>query len=75
MEKGGGVQLFGLGAVWLLIDWIIALTKFGKYEKDFVFDYNGKWSQGNAKGVGAVTDAFCVNKPAEVNFSYAPGDV
>jgi TM2 domain-containing membrane protein YozV len=32
----------GLG-IWSLIDWIIALTKLGQYEKDFVF-VNGAWS-------------------------------
>jgi len=31
-----------LGCVWVLIDWIIALTKLGKYEKDFVF-IDKKW--------------------------------
>jgi len=41
----GGVWIFGLGSVWLLIDWIIALTKLGKYEEDFVFDYDGKWDE------------------------------
>jgi len=36
------LTLGGLG-VWDLIDWIIALTKLGAYEKDFVF-IDGKWS-------------------------------
>ena len=36
---------FGLGGILALIDWIIALVKLGKYEKDFVFDYNGKWDE------------------------------
>jgi len=27
----------GFFGLWLLVDWIIALTKLGKYEKDFVF--------------------------------------
>jgi TM2 domain-containing membrane protein YozV len=34
----------GLGGVWSLIDWIIALTKLGKYEKDFIF-VDKKWSK------------------------------
>ena len=34
---GGG---FGL---WALIDWIIALTKLGSYETEFVFK-DGKWA-------------------------------
>ena len=29
--------------VWLLIDWIIALTKLSKYGKDFVF-VDTEWS-------------------------------
>ena len=33
----------GLGGVWAFIDWIIALTKLGNYEKDFVFVDN-KWA-------------------------------
>jgi len=37
LTLGGG---FG---VWAMIDWIIALTKLGKYEKEFVF-INGKWA-------------------------------
>jgi TM2 domain-containing membrane protein YozV len=32
----------GLG-VWTLIDWIIALTNLGKYDKEFVF-VGGKWT-------------------------------
>jgi len=39
----------GLGGIWLLIDFIIALVKLGKYEKDFVFDYNGKWDKSYTK--------------------------
>jgi hypothetical protein len=35
----------GLCGVWALIDWIIAITKLGKYENDFVFDYDGKWDE------------------------------
>jgi len=45
---------FGMGAVlvpvfmapiyiWWFIDWIIALTKLGKYESDFVF-VGGQWA-------------------------------
>jgi len=37
------VTLAGLG-VWSLIDWIIALTKLGQYETEFVFS-GGKWAQ------------------------------
>jgi len=33
-----------LGFVWFLIDFIITLTKLGKYENDFVFD-DEKWSE------------------------------
>lgn len=33
----------GLFGVWALIDWIIALTKLGEYEGDFVFK-GGQWS-------------------------------
>ncbi|MDR0456951.1 MAG: TM2 domain-containing protein [Treponema sp.] len=33
----------GLGGVWSLIDWIIALTKLGKYDQDFIF-VDKKWS-------------------------------
>jgi TM2 domain-containing membrane protein YozV len=29
--------------IWALIDWIIALTKLGRYEKDFVFR-DKKWA-------------------------------
>ena len=36
--------LTGGGAgIWALIDWIVALTKLGKYDKEFVFS-NGKWA-------------------------------
>jgi len=40
----GVVYLVGtvLGSVWIWIDWIIALTKLGKYEKEFVF-VDKKW--------------------------------
>ena len=34
--------LFGWG-LWDLIDWIIALTKLSKYDKEFVFK-DGKWA-------------------------------
>ena len=33
----------GGGGLWALIDWIIALTKLGHYEKDFVF-VDKKWA-------------------------------
>jgi TM2 domain-containing membrane protein YozV len=33
----------GLGGIWALIDWIIALTKLGKYEDDFIF-VDKKWT-------------------------------
>jgi TM2 domain-containing membrane protein YozV len=35
---------FGGFGIWVIIDWIIALTKLGHYEKDFVF-VDKKWSQ------------------------------
>jgi TM2 domain-containing membrane protein YozV len=34
----------GLSGIWTLIDWIIALTKLGKYEDDFIF-IDKKWSK------------------------------
>jgi len=34
----------GLGGFWSLVDWIIALTKLGKYESDFVF-IDKKWEK------------------------------
>ncbi|MCF7943852.1 MAG: TM2 domain-containing protein [Spirochaetia bacterium] len=34
---------FGGFGLWTLIDWIIAITKLGDYEKEFVFK-NGFWS-------------------------------
>jgi hypothetical protein len=40
----GFVGIFG-SIIWILIDWVIALTKLGDYEKDFVFDYDGKWDK------------------------------
>jgi hypothetical protein len=33
----------GGGGVWWFVDWIIALTKLGRYEKDFVF-VDKKWA-------------------------------
>jgi len=39
---------FGLGGLWVLIDWIIALSKLGQYEKDFVFE-QGEWSYYDTK--------------------------
>lgn len=33
----------GVGGIWTLVDWIIALTKLGNYEKDFVF-IDKKWA-------------------------------
>jgi TM2 domain-containing membrane protein YozV len=35
--------IIGIG-IWSLIDWIIALTKLGKYENEFVF-IDKKWSK------------------------------
>jgi hypothetical protein len=35
----------GLAGIWALIDWIIALTKLGQYEEDFLF-IDGKWAKG-----------------------------
>ncbi|MDR2708620.1 MAG: TM2 domain-containing protein [Elusimicrobiota bacterium] len=35
---------FGCFGFWALIDWIIALTKIGYYETDFVF-INKKWEK------------------------------
>jgi TM2 domain-containing membrane protein YozV len=41
----GILKLLTLGCfgVWTLIDWIIALTKLGKYDKEFIF-INSRWS-------------------------------
>ena len=36
------ITIGGLG-VWSLVDWIIALTKLGSYQDDFVF-VDGKWA-------------------------------
>jgi len=36
------VLVFGIGGVWVLIDWFIALSKLGEYEDDFIF-VNKKW--------------------------------
>jgi len=37
------------GSVWILIDWIIALIKLGKYEKNFGFNSTGKWDESVTK--------------------------
>jgi len=37
------ITLSGLG-VWGLIDWIVALTKLGSYDEDFIF-IDGKWQK------------------------------
>jgi TM2 domain-containing membrane protein YozV len=37
-----------LGSVWIWVDFIIALTKLGKFEKEFVF-VDGKWNDGSIK--------------------------
>jgi len=34
----------GLCGLWVLIDWFIALSKLGKYEKDFVFNWLNDWT-------------------------------
>jgi TM2 domain-containing membrane protein YozV len=34
----------GFGGIWLLIDWVIALSKLGQYGDDFVF-IDKKWSK------------------------------
>ena len=39
----GILKIFDITGLWTIIDWIIALTKLGQYEKEFVF-VNGKWS-------------------------------
>jgi len=39
----GSTLFILLGYVWFLIDFVIALTKLGKYEKEFVFE-DKKWS-------------------------------
>ena len=36
------VTLGGIG-FWSLVDWIIALTKLGSYDNDFIF-IDGKWA-------------------------------
>ncbi|MDC7224674.1 MAG: TM2 domain-containing protein [Spirochaetales bacterium] len=40
----GIVKLLFAGGfgVWALVDWIVALTKLGNYESEFVFE-NGAW--------------------------------
>ena len=42
----GILKLLTLGgfAIWTWIDFIIALTKLGQYEEDFIF-INGKWAK------------------------------
>jgi TM2 domain-containing membrane protein YozV len=40
---------FGLCGVWFLIDLIIALSKLSQYEKNFVFDDDGYWSNRYSK--------------------------
>jgi TM2 domain-containing membrane protein YozV len=42
----GIIKLITIGGgfgVWALIDWIIALTKYAQYDKEFVFK-DGKWA-------------------------------
>ena len=41
----GILKIITIGGVgfWSLIDWIIALTKLGSYDSDFIFQ-NGKWA-------------------------------
>lgn len=39
------ILTFGACGVAVLIDFIIALTKLGKYKKDFVFDVAGNWTK------------------------------
>jgi hypothetical protein len=40
----GILKILDITGIWTLIDFIIALTKLGGSEKDFVF-VNGKWAQ------------------------------
>jgi TM2 domain-containing membrane protein YozV len=40
----GILKIFDVSGLWVIIDWIIALTKLGKYDKEFVF-VDGKWKE------------------------------
>jgi TM2 domain-containing membrane protein YozV len=53
----GIFKLFTIGGFYLMffIDFIIALTKLGKYEKDFVFTPDGEWFS-TAKGKRTYSD-------------------
>lgn len=37
------ITISGFG-IWGFIDWIVALTKLGQYERDFIFT-DGKWTK------------------------------
>ena len=39
----GILKIFDITGLWTMIDWIIALTKLGSYDKDFTFN-NGNWA-------------------------------
>jgi len=57
LTAGLGFALFGVFMapiyLWWFIDWIIALTKLGKYKEDFVFA-DGKWTDGYNNRVGTA---------------------
>lgn len=47
---------FGGVGVWSLIDFVIALTKFGSYDKEFVF-INGNWADTVVPSAPTPTEA------------------
>jgi len=57
LTAGLGFALFGVFMapiyLWWFIDWVIALTKLGKYKEDFVFS-GGKWTDGYNNRVGTA---------------------
>jgi len=59
LTAGLGFALFGVFMapiyVWWFIDWIIALTKLGKYKEDFVFA-DGKWTDRYNNRVGTASE-------------------
>jgi hypothetical protein len=39
----GILKIIDITGIWAFVDWIIALTKLGNYERDFVF-IDKKWA-------------------------------